>query len=177
MQRFILFLPVIIFLVLGFFLYRGLSVDPTKLPSALINRPFPMFTLPTVLNGDIKTERDLQGQVALVNVWATWCVSCKVEHAYLLKIQNTTKLPIYGINYKDNNAKAQRWLETYQNPFEFSLADQEGSLGIELGVYGAPETFIIDKNGRLQYRYAGVITEQIWQDELKPIIDKLKELD
>ncbi len=164
MRRALLFLPLLIALGLGWFLYQGLYLNPRELPSALIDKPFPEFSVPDLLNPEkTLTREDLLGKPALVNVWATWCPSCKLEHQMLVHITRNEGIPIYGINYKDDRDKAKVWLKEYLDPYAINLFDQEGRLGLDLGVYGAPETYIIDANGIIRYRHAGPIDVATWQ--------------
>jgi len=166
--RFKLFLPLILFGVLALFLMRGLELDPRALPSALIDRPMPAFELPLLGAEDTMTQADLVGRPALVNVWATWCVSCRVEHPYLDTLAEAG-IPIYGINYKDEDAAALRWLQDLGNPYVATIADREGSLGLDMGVYGAPETYLLDAGGVIRYRHVGVVDEQVWREVLQPL--------
>jgi len=168
-----LFLPLIIFAVLAVFLYRGLSLDPQALPSALIDRPLPEFTLPVLAGDQLMTRDDLVGEPVLLNVWATWCVSCRMEHPYLVQIAGTG-VPIYGINYKDDDAAAGRWLAELGNPYRANIADREGTLGLDLGVYGAPETYLVDAAGVVRYRHVGVVDEEVWRTVLQPMYQQLK---
>ncbi|MDZ7683697.1 MAG: DsbE family thiol:disulfide interchange protein [Gammaproteobacteria bacterium] len=171
-----LIIPLGVFLGLVGILAIGFTLeDPHYLPSELINRPFPEFSAAELHDESRQvTTEDLQGQVSLVNVWATWCANCIIEHPELMRIKNEEDIPIYGINYNDDVAKARRWLERYDNPYELNIVDDEGKLGIDLGVYGAPETFIIDENAVIQYRHVGVLTEEIFDDTFRPIIDQLE---
>lgn len=172
-KRLILFIPLVLFFVLGFFFWQGLKLDPREMPSALIGKPFPSFTLNTVKDESAQiNEQVLKGQVSLVNVWATWCVSCRQEHPELVRIARETGIPIFGLNYKDERGAALKWLEDYMDPYQFSLYDVDGRLGLDLGVYGAPETYIVDKQGIVRYRFVGVIDRQIWQQELLPEVKK-----
>jgi cytochrome c biogenesis protein CcmG/thiol:disulfide interchange protein DsbE len=172
-RRLILFIPLILALVLGIFLWQGLKLDPRELPSALIGKPFPAFTLNTVKDEQAQiTEKALKGQVSLVNVWATWCVSCRQEHPELVRIARETGIPIFGLNYKDTRPEAVRWLEEYMDPYQLSLFDADGRVGLDLGVYGAPETYIVDKDGMIRYRFVGVIDRNIWLNELLPEVNK-----
>jgi len=151
MKRLKLFLPLIAFAGVCAFLYQGLQLEPSKLPSALLGKPFPEFVL-TALRDETKPlgRGDVVGKVALVNVWATWCPSCRVEHHFLNEIVEKFGVVIYGVNYKDERDKAQQWLENLGNPYRLSIYDDTGSLGIDLGVYGAPETYVIDHNGMIR---------------------------
>lgn len=172
MRRLLLLLPLAIFLLLAVVLYRGLFLDPAELPSALIGKPIPVFSLPSVDDPQkILTQADLKGP-ALVNVWATWCISCKVEHPVLTALSQRG-VTIYGINYKDERAAAQKWLKDFQNPYLLDVDDAEGSLGMDLGVYGAPETFLIDAQGVIRHKFVGVIDEQVWQEQLAPLYAQL----
>jgi len=168
-----LFLPLFIFAVLAIFLFRGLGLDPTEMPSALIDRPLPTFTLPALGEARTVSASDVTGQPALLNVWATWCVSCRVEHPYLKQLDERG-VPIFGINYKDRDEDAMRWLADLGNPYRFNIADREGTLGLDLGVYGAPETYLIDAAGVVRYRHVGVVDETAWQTILEPLYQKLK---
>src|SRR5210317_556366 len=171
-----LFVPLILFVVLALFLFRGLELDPKELPSALIDRPLPEFRLPGLGQDRILSRADVTGQVALFNVWATWCVSCRVEHPYLQLLADQG-IPIYGINYKDVDADALRWLDELGNPYLANIADREGSLGLDLGVYGAPETYLIDATGVIRYRHVGVVDERVWETILQPLYVELGEGD
>lgn len=163
-----LFLPLFLFALLALFLFRGLSLDPTAMPSALIDRPLPAFELPALGGDAMLTQADVAGEVALLNVWATWCVSCRVEHPYL-QVLAGQGIPIYGLNYKDNDADALRWLAELGNPYRLTIADREGTLGLDLGVYGAPETYLIDAAGVVRYRHVGVVDETVWRAILEPV--------
>jgi cytochrome c biogenesis protein CcmG/thiol:disulfide interchange protein DsbE len=165
MKRWILLVPLALFLVLAVFLYRGLYLDPSELPSAMIGKPFPDFSLPAVQDGKLLTQADLKGKPALVNVWGTWCISCRVEHPVLTKLAGQGVV-IYGVNYKDDNAAALKWLEDFHNPYQININDEQGSLGLNLGVYGAPETFLIDAKGVIRYKHVGVIDETVWREQL-----------
>jgi len=167
-----LFVPLFLFAVLALFLFRGLSLDPRELPSALIDRPLPEFSLPALGEARQLTRSDVVGAVSLVNVWATWCVSCRVEHPYLQQLADAG-VPIFGINYKDEDAAALRWLAELGDPYRLNIADREGSLGVDLGVYGAPETYLLDAAGVIHYRHAGVVDERVWRDVLEPLYREL----
>ncbi|MDF3196430.1 DsbE family thiol:disulfide interchange protein [Pseudomonas sp. 1928-m] len=172
MKRLLLLLPLLVFLGVAVFLYRGLFLDPTELPSALIGKPFPAFSLPAVQDGKTLSEADLKGKPALVNVWATWCVACRVEHPVLNKLAELG-VTIYGVNYKDDNAAAQKWLVEFHDPYQLNINDVRGTLGLDLGVYGAPETFLIDKDGIIRHKFVGVIDERVWREQLAPLYQEL----
>jgi cytochrome c biogenesis protein CcmG/thiol:disulfide interchange protein DsbE len=167
-----LFAPLLLFVVLALFLFRGLSLDPKEMPSALIDRPLPEFSLPSLGQERLLSRNNVIGKVALFNVWATWCVSCRVEHPYLHLLAKQG-VPIYGINYKDDDNDALRWLEELGNPYVANIADREGTLGLDLGVYGAPETYVVDAAGVIRYRHVGVVDERVWQTVLQPLYDEL----
>jgi cytochrome c biogenesis protein CcmG/thiol:disulfide interchange protein DsbE len=151
-------------------------MDPKLLPSALIDKPFPVFSLPTVESDIVSTSLDsVKGQPSLVNVWATWCVSCRVEHPFLnqLKAQGVN---IIGINYKDDRNDAQAWLAEYADPYSLNIFDEKGKLGLDLGVYGAPETFFVDAYGTIKYKFVGVIGLENWRSHLAAIYHDLDTL-
>ncbi|MCF7980853.1 MAG: DsbE family thiol:disulfide interchange protein [Pseudomonadales bacterium] len=175
MKRLKLFVPLIIFIALGSLLLKGLELDPNEMPSALIDKSLPEFRLPSLENPEAMLGRkDLLGQVALVNVWATWCPSCRVEHPYLLQITEQEKIPIYGIDYKDVREDAQQWLRKLGNPYVANVFDEQGKLGIDLGVFGAPETYLIDQKGVIRYKHIGVVDDQVWLKHLKPLVEQLR---
>jgi cytochrome c biogenesis protein CcmG/thiol:disulfide interchange protein DsbE len=157
--------PLVLFLGMAALLYRGLYLDPSELPSALIGKPFPAFSLPAVQDGKPLTRNDLLGKPALVNVWGTWCVACRVEHPVLTKLAEQGVV-IYGVNYKDVNADAVKWLSEFHDPYQLNINDEAGSLGLNLGVYGAPETFLIDARGVIRYKHVGVIDQTVWREKL-----------
>ncbi len=170
-RRLLLFVPFLIALGLGLFLWKGLDLDPNELPSALIGKPFPEFHIESLQNPEkIITTADLKGEPLLVNVWGTWCPACKIEHEHLINIANEG-VKIVGINYKDDRTSAKQWLSQLGNPYRFNIYDAQGHLGLDLGVYGAPETYVVDAEGIIRYRYAGPIDAEIWQ-QLKPYLAK-----
>lgn len=174
MSRLKLFIPLMIFVVLAAFFWRGLSLDPTDMPSALIDRPMPVFSLPTVNDASkVVSESDLKGEVTLLNVWATWCISCRVEHPYLVELAEQG-VKIVGVNYKDDVQEAQKWLKNLHNPYAYSIVDADGRLGIDLGVFGAPETYVLDRQGVIRYKHVGVIDNNVWTEQIKPIVDALE---
>jgi len=158
MRRLLLLLPFVVFLGLAFFLYRGLSLDPSARESALIGQAFPAFTLPTLEDPDTEVDESLlRGQVSLVNVWASWCPTCKEEMPQLLALSERG-IQMVGINYKDTRDLGRQFLEEFGKPFEVNIFDPAGDLGFELGVYGVPETFLVDANGIVRYKHVGYIT-------------------
>ncbi len=172
MKRWIMVLPLALFLLVAVFLYRGLFLNPSELPSAMIGKPFPEFSLPSVQGDKTLTRADLLGKPALVNVWGTWCISCRVEHPVLNKLAERG-IVIYGINYKDDNAAALKWLSEFHNPYQLDVRDEQGTLGLNLGVYGAPETFLIDSKGVIRHKFVGVIDETVWREQLASLYQGL----
>ncbi|MBK0002246.1 DsbE family thiol:disulfide interchange protein [Erwinia sp. S38] len=175
MNRKILFIPLFLFLLLAAALMWQLSRnangdDPTRLESALVGKPVPEFRLESLEQPGKVYDRSvmLTGQPLLLNVWATWCPTCRAEHQYLNTLA-TQGVRVVGLNYKDDRLKAVNWLNTLGNPYILSLYDGDGMLGLDLGVYGAPETFLIDDRGIIRYRHAGDMNEQVWRDELEPL--------
>ena len=167
-------LPLLLFAVLVGFLARGLSLKPHEIPSPLINKPAPAFTLPTLDAPEQKiSAQDLRGKVWILNVWASWCVACRIEHPLLVEFSKTGTVPIYGLNYKDKRDDATAWLGKFGNPYVRSLSDTEGLVGIDFGVYGVPETFVIDKNGVIRYKQIGPVTPEVLRDEIVPLLRKL----
>jgi len=162
-RRLLLFVPLLLAIGLGIFLLKGLSLNPQELPSALIGKPFPQFEIASLQDPDRMLSReDLTGQTSLVNVWATWCPSCKIEHPQLMDIAEKEGVKIFGINYKDERESAKLWLKQYRNPYSLNIYDKEGRLGFDLGVYGAPETYILDAEGIVRYRHAGPVDKNTW---------------
>ncbi|MBU2894292.1 DsbE family thiol:disulfide interchange protein [Colwellia sp. D2M02] len=174
MNKLIRFLPLILVIALGVVLYRGLSLNPQEMPSALVGNSMPTFNLSTLNNANKRvTQADLLGDIVLINVWATWCPTCKYEHPYLVDVAKNPKVKLYGLNYKDDRVAGQQWLVDYEDPYIFSIFDEEGTLGLDLGVYGAPETFVIDHHGVIRKRFAGAIDTRVWRSEFEPLIEQL----
>lgn len=176
MTRYLRFLaPLLLFALLAGLLYVGLGLDPKIVPSPLIGKPMPAFSLPR-LDDPAATisDSDLKGRVSILNVWATWCTSCRAEHETLLDFARTAKVAIYGLNYKDNRADAQRWLMQLGNPYVANAFDEDGRTGIDWGVYGAPETFIMDKHGIIRHKHIGPLTGPVLANEILPLIAKLE---
>lgn len=171
-----LLIPLVVFVLLVVFLALGFRLsDPHLLPSVLINKPFPDFALKDLHDENTtRTRADLVGEVSLANVWATWCPNCIIEHPVLMRISQEENIRIYGVNYNDENAKAIRWLERRDDPYQFSLVDDKGTLAIDLGVYGAPETFVLDRDGVIRFRYVGPVTENVWRETLSPVVELLR---
>ncbi len=166
--------PLILFIVVAVFLAMGLSLDPRDIPSALIDKPAPEFNLP-ILSSPEKTlsKADMAGKVWLLNVWASWCASCRAEHPIFNQLAKKNIVPIIGLNYKDEPWAAKQWLAQLGNPYQVSIMDQEGRTGIDYGVYGVPETFVIDKKGVVRYKHTGAISVNDVQQTLLPLIKQL----
>jgi len=171
MNKLIRFLPLIFFVALGIVLYRGLFLNPQELPSAMIGKPLPKFSLTPVKDASkIVTEKDIKGDIVLINVWGTWCPSCRYEHPYLLDLAKSDRFKLYGLNYDDERDLAHEWLDKLGDPYVFSVFDDTGKLTVNMGVYAAPETFVVDHNGIIRKRFAGPIDTKVWNREFEPLI-------
>lgn len=169
-------LPAVLFLVLVIVFWISLDKDPKKLNSMLIDKELPNFKLPTLFNpAKALTPKDLPQGIFLLNVWGTWCPPCHIEHPYLLKYAEKSPVPIIGVNYKDNSVKAIEFLSNSGNPYDEVVVDKDGSYAIDLGVYGAPETFLVDADGKIRFRYVGVIDDRVWRTKIQPAIDAVSE--
>jgi len=172
-KRFLI--PLGIFIVLLLFLAVGLRLDPRKVPSPLIDKPAPAFTLPRLDDPQQRvSEKDLLGKVWLLNVWASWCVSCREEHPVLVELSKRNLVPIYGLNYKDERKDALAWLGQFGNPYTISIMDANGRVGIDYGVYGVPETYVIDKQGVIRYKQIGPVTPEVLDAKILPLVRKLQ---
>ncbi len=167
-------LPLVVFVAMVCLLGVGLGLNPREVPSPLVGKPVPQFRLPTLAQPDtfISTQ-DLRGKVWVLNVWASWCTACRVEHPVLLDLAKTASVPLYGLNYKDNRAKALVWLGNFGDPYRQSLSDTDGLVGIDFGVYGVPETFVIDREGVIRLKLTGPVTPEAVRDTILPLIGKL----
>ena len=171
MNRFVF--PVAIFAVLVVFLAIGLTRDPSYVPSPLIGKTIPAFSLPNLADASLTvSDEDLRGRYSVLNVWATWCVGCRQEHPVLNQIAQQGEVPLYGLNWKDEDRLARGWLEQLGNPYVATAVDREGRVAIDWGVYGAPETFLISPNGIVLHRHIGPLTPEIWQTEF---LDRIAE--
>ncbi|MFT4886143.1 MAG: cytochrome c biogenesis protein CcmG/thiol:disulfide interchange protein DsbE [Pseudohongiellaceae bacterium] len=173
MNRFAFFVPVIAFFALALMLWQGLYLDTKALPSMLIDKPMPVFALTTV-DGDEVTNADLPDQVFLLNIWGSYCLPCLIEHPTFMRLAEEGEIPVVGVNYRDRQNLARNWLDDNGNPFEFSILDESGRFGIDLGVYGAPETYLIDSGGVIRYRHVSVLDESVWREEFMPAIAELR---
>jgi cytochrome c biogenesis protein CcmG/thiol:disulfide interchange protein DsbE len=170
-----LFLPVIIFMVLAVFMWRGLYMDSRTLPSVLIDRPLPEFQLRSLELGDrLVTTADMPDGPFILNIWGSYCLPCLQENPIFMAAKEQNIIPIIGLNYKDRDEAARDWLELNGNPFELNIIDDTGRYGIDLGVYGAPETFLVDANGVIRFKHIGVINYRIWEDEIMPAIEAVQ---
>jgi cytochrome c biogenesis protein CcmG/thiol:disulfide interchange protein DsbE len=168
-------IPAAIFAMVVIFLAIGLNLDPRKVPSPLIGKPTPNFSLTRLKEPETAFNQDnLKGKVSLLNVWATWCVSCRAEHQVLMALADSGKVTIYGLNYKDKRQDALRWLKVYGDPYVANAFDENGRVGIDWGVYGTPETFLIDQQGIIRHKVIGPITAEILQNEVLPMIEQLQ---
>lgn len=166
--------PFIVFIGLALFFWRGLSLDPHDLPSTRIDKVLPTFNLPPLEDKQPSfSSTTLRGQVSLLNVWASWCMACMDEQPFLMKLANQGVL-IYGLNYKDKIPDARDWLANWGNPYRLVGADTSGRTAIELGVYGAPETFIVDKKGMIRFRYVGILDAKVWEAVFVPRMKQLE---
>ena len=173
MKKIIDILPLTLFVGLIVVLFSFLSKKDGQLETVLIDKSFPEFSIASLSdNSEILTKDDISQLPALINVWATWCIACRVEHPFLMELKQESILTIYGLNYKDNRNKALDLLKRDGNPFEFSIYDFDGRLAIDLGVYGAPETFFIDKNGLIRERHVGVIDKKVWEDKFAKYLNE-----
>ncbi len=168
-------LPLAIFVGLVAFLWAGLSLNPREIPSPLVDMPAPQFRL-AQLNAPDKTltTADMKGQVWLLNVWASWCVSCRVEHPLLNELSKAKIVPIIGLNYKDKVAEGRAWLVQNGDPYTLSVVDADGRVGIDWGVYGVPETFVVDKNGMIRYKHIGPVSAESLEKKIIPLVRELQ---
>ena len=169
-------LPLAIFGVLVVFLFVGLYRDPREVPSPLIDKPAPAFRLADLAQParQVGTD-DFKGQVWMLNVWASWCVSCRVEHPLLVELGRQKVVPIIGLNYKDRAAEGREWLVQHGDPYTLSVVDADGRVGIDWGVYGVPETFVVDKAGVIRYKHSGPVTAESLQQKILPLVRKLQQ--
>src|SRR5690242_4280088 len=168
-------LPLAVFAIIVAFLFVGLFRDPREVPSPLIGKPVPSFSLAELHRPDQRlTGADMRGHVWLLNVWASWCVSCREEHPLLLQLAKSDVLPVYGLDYKDKQDQALAWLAQNGDPYTASIVDADGRVGIDYGVYGVPETFLIDKQGIIRYKQIGPLTVQSLKDKILPLAKELQ---
>ena len=167
-------IPLVLFVILVIFLAIGLGRDPHEVPSPLIGKAAPTFQLPQLKDpGKSFSAEQMRGKVWLLNVWASWCVSCREEHPLLLDYARSAAVPIYGLNYKDKREDALDWLEQLGDPYVLSAADEDGRVAIDYGVYGAPETYLIDRDGVIRFKQVGAVTPEIWERKILPLVKDL----
>ena len=167
-------IPLVVFFVLVAFLATGLTLNPKEVPSPLIGKPAPPFSLTRLDNPQQTIRReDLLGKVWMLNVWASWCVACREEHPLLMQFAARQLLPVYGLNYKDGRVEGQQWLARFGNPYAASMFDQDGRVGIDWGVYGVPETFIIDQQGTIRFKHIGPLTPEVLRSRVEPLVRQL----
>lgn len=175
LRRTVMLLPVGIFAGLAVMLGWGLSRNAQIIPSALIGKQVPEFSLPPVQGRALGlSSTDLTGEVSLVNVFASWCTACREEHPVFMELKRTRAVPIHGINYKDRPQDAEKWLDTMGDPYTRTAADLNGRVSIDWGVYGVPETFVVDRRGRIAFKHVGAVTPEVYRERLAPLIAELK---
>ncbi|MBX9811182.1 MAG: DsbE family thiol:disulfide interchange protein [Burkholderiales bacterium] len=168
--------PLAVFLVVGVFLAIGLTLNPREVPSPLIGKPVPEFSLPPVKGRTLGlSSADLKGEVSLVNVFASWCVACRAEHPLLMDLKQKGVVPIHGLDYKDRPEDAEKWLDELGDPYTRTGADINGRVAIDWGVYGVPETFVIDREGRIAYKQIGPLNPEVLEKTILPLIRKLRQ--
>ena len=173
MMRYLI--PLLAFMILAAFLLVGLTLNPRQVPSPLIDKPAPVFQLNHLHEPEkVMASQDNLGKVWMLNVWASWCVACRDEHPLLVQLANSGIVPIYGLNYKDERTTAMQWLKRYGDPYTISIVDQDGKVGIDYGVYGVPETYVIDKKGIIRHKQIGPVTVDALQKTIIPLILELQ---
>lgn len=169
-------IPLVLFLGLVVFLAIGLGRDPHEVPSPLINKPAPSFQLAQLADPTKRfSAEDMRGRVWLLNVWASWCFPCREEHPMMLEMARSGAVPIYGLNHKDQRVDALAWLRDLGDPYVLSVSDLDGRVSIDYGVYGAPETFLIDRNGVIRFKHIGAMTPDVWQKQILPLVKELNQ--
>lgn len=168
-------LPLALFVVLAAFLAVGLTRDPRAIPSPLINKPAPAFVLPQLSDPSKSfSSQEMRGKVWLLNGWASWCAACRDEHPLLVELARSGVVPIYGLDYKDERRAGLAWLEQFGNPYTLSISDTDGRVAIDYGIYGVPETFVIDREGVVRYKHTGPVTVEALQKKILPLVRELQ---
>jgi cytochrome c biogenesis protein CcmG/thiol:disulfide interchange protein DsbE len=162
------------FLALVALLFAGLYLNPREVPSPLVGKPAPAFNLPRLASSERFSPADMRGKVWLLNVWASWCVTCREEHPVLVDFAKTKRTPLIGLNYKDQRDDALKWLGRYGDPYQFSIVDADGRIGIDYGVYGVPETYVIDRAGVIRFKQIGPVTPELLKGKILPLIAELE---
>ena len=170
MNRVLVWVPLAVFAVLVGFFFRGLDLNPGEQPSALIGKPVPEFLATDLYTGRSLSNKDLPNEAFLLNVWASWCITCQVEHPYLTELSQT--LPIVGLNYKDTIPASTDWLAKLGDPYQMQISDPDGRLGLDLGVAGAPETFVVDAQGIIRLKIQGEINDRVYERDIQPILEE-----
>lgn len=175
MKKLLFLVPLALFGLLAVFLGKGLTLNPREVPSPLIGKPIPAFTAERLeANAAALTHSDMLGRVWVLNVWASWCAPCQEELPALLALARSQPVPIIGLNYKDQRSTAQTWLSRFGNPYALSLFDPQGRLGLDLGVYGVPETFVIDRLGHVRFKHTGIVTDALVKERIAPLLLELQ---
>jgi cytochrome c biogenesis protein CcmG, thiol:disulfide interchange protein DsbE len=174
MKKLALALPLIFFLAIFILFKSNLNKDPNLLPSLLVNKPIPYFSGPSLMDNNQITNKSLQGKWVLLNVWATWCLACHVEHPILIDMARKHHIDVIGLNYKDNSTEALAYLHKAGNPYSACIYDPKGNIAMQFGVYGTPENFLIDRKGLVRYRYVGPITLEVLEKDLLPRIKEME---
>ena len=173
MMRFIL--PFVVFIIVAAFMYIGLGLNPHEVPSPLVGRAAPAFTLPQLQEPARQfSPQDMKGKVWLFNVWASWCAACENEHPIFMELARQNIVPIYGMDYKDKREDGEAWLRKHGNPYVLAVSDAEGRVGIDYGVYGVPETYVIDKQGIIRDKHIGGVSQQILDEKILPLVRELQ---
>ena len=172
MSRIMVWLPLAVFAVLVGFFFKGLTLDPNEQPSALIGQPVPEFQLTDLNTGQPLSREQLPQQPFLLNVWASWCITCQVEHPYLTQLSQ--QMPVVGLNYKDTETAARNWLQKLGDPYAVQIFDPTGSLGLDLGVAGAPETFLVDGSGVIHARIQGEVNQRVFERQIQPLLEAVQ---
>ena len=172
MSRIMVWLPLAVFAVLVGFFFKGLTLDPNEQPSALIGQPVPEFQLTDLNTGQPLSREQLPQQPFLLNVWASWCITCQVEHPYLTQLSQ--RMPLVGLNYKDTETAARNWLQKLGDPYAVQIFDPTGRLGLDLGVAGAPETFLVDGSGVIQARIQGEVNQRVFERQIQPLLETVQ---
>jgi len=173
MNRYLL--PLGLFVVLAFFLAAGLTLNPREVPSPLVNKPVPPFKLAQLERPEQEfSQKDMLGQVWLLNVWASWCAACRDEHPLLVELARNRIVPLIGLNYKDKPQEAKAWLKQFGDPYVLSVTDRDGRVGIDYGVYGVPETFVVDRAGFIRYKQIGPVTPEALESKILPLVRQLQ---
>lgn len=167
-------LPLGVFIVVAGFLFYGLNLNPREVPSPLVGKPAPEFSLPRLHQPEQSfAPKEMAGKVWLLNVWASWCVACRDEHPLLVELSRHKIVPVVGLNYKDQREDALKWLQHFGDPYVMSVSDLDGRVGIDFGVYGVPETFVIDQKGTIRYKHIGPLREDALKEKILPLVERL----